>query len=177
MITANASLSFWDRDKAWNEDRVEDRNAMERYRLIWDDVVYEPGEVKVVAYDVNGNKAEEKIIRTAGKPDHIVLTPNRRQLSADGEDLVYVTVQVADKDGNIVPTDSRAVKFTTKGAGAFRATANGDPTSLRPFQLPEMDLFSGAATAIVQAGKTPGVITFEAKAKGVKPAKIEIEVK
>lgn len=171
------SLSFWDRDKAWNEDRVEDRNAMERYRLIWDDVVYEPGEVKVVAYDASGNKAEEKIVRTAGKPDHIVLTPNRRQLSADGEDLVYVTVQVADKDGNIVPTDSRAVKFTTKGAGAFRATANGDPTSLRSFQLPEMDLFSGAATAIVQAGKTPGVITFEAKAKGVKPAKIEIEVK
>ena len=105
-----------------------------------------------------------------------MLTPNRSKLAADGEDLVYITVQVADKDGNIVPDDSRAVKFATKGAGSFRATANGDPTSLRLFHLPEMDLFSGAATAIVQAGKTPGVITFEASAKGVKPAKISFVV-
>ncbi len=171
------SMSFYDRDKAWDEDRIQDKKGMDRYRLVWDDVVYEPGEVKVVAYNADGTKAEDKTIRTAGKPHHIVLTPNRRNLNADGEDLVYITVQVADKDGNIVPADNRTVKFSASGAGTFRATANGDPTSLRPFQIPEMDLFSGAATAIVQAGKTPGVITFEAKAKGVRPAKIEIEVK
>lgn len=170
------SMSFYDRDKAWDEDRVQDKAGMERYRLVWDDVVYQPGEVRVVAYNADGSKAEEKTVRTAGKAHHLVLTPNRSKLAADGEDLVYITVQVADKDGNIVPDDSRAVKFATKGAGSFRATANGDPTSLRLFHLPEMDLFSGAATAIVQAGKTPGVITFEASAKGVKPAKISFVV-
>lgn len=170
------SLTFQDRGKARDEDRKADRKAMDRYRLVWEDVTYEPGEVKVVAYDADGKKAEEKIIRTAGKPDHLVLTPNRKKMKADGEDLVYITVQVADKNGNIVPTDSRTVRFSARGAGFFRAAANGDATSLRPFHLPETDLFSGAATAIVQAGKTPGVITFEAKAKGVKAARLNIAV-
>ena len=105
-----------------------------------------------------------------------MLTPNRKTMNGNGEDLVYVTVQVADKDGNIVPTDSREVKFSVKGDGKFRATANGDPTSLRQFHLPVMDLFSGAATAIVQAGYRPGTVTLEARAKGVKPAKITIAV-
>lgn len=150
---------------------------MERYRLMWNETVYEPGEVKVVAYNADGSVAGEKTIRTAGKPDHLVLTPNRSELTADGEDLVYITVQVADKDGNIVPTDGRTVKFSAKGAGKFRATANGDPTSLRLFHLPEMDLFSGAATAIVQASDTPGQVTFTATAKGVKPASLTIPVK
>ncbi len=69
-------------------------------------------------------------------------------------------VQVADKNGNIVPTDDRLVKFKVDGAGAFEATANGDPTCLLPFQNPEMKLFSGAATAIARSGKTPGTLRF-----------------
>lgn len=154
-----------------------DSTHLNRYRLMWNETRYEPGEVKVVAYNADGSVAGEKTIKTAGKPDHIVLTPNRTTMKADGEDLVYITVQIADKDGNIVPTESREVKFSTKGAGKFRATANGDPTSLRLFHLPEMDLFSGAATAIVQASETPGDIVFEAKAKGVKPAKIVLKSK
>lgn len=150
---------------------------MNRYRLMWNETVYEPGEVKVVAYDANGNKMAEKTMRTAGKPDHIVLTPSRKELSADGEDLLYITVQVADKDGNIVPTDERKVYFNVKGDGTFRATANGDPTSLDSFQKPEIPLFSGAATAIVQAGEKPGTVTFTAKAKGVKGASLTVPVK
>ncbi len=150
---------------------------MERYRLMWNETVYEPGELKVVAYNADGSVAGEKTVRTAGKPHHLVLTPNRKEISADGEDLVYITVQVADKDGNIVPTDERAVKFSTKGAGKFRATANGDPTSLRLFHLPKMDLFSGAATAIVQSDGKPGELTFTATAKGVKPASVTITAK
>ncbi len=148
-----------------------------RYRLMWMDTKYEPGEVKVVAYDKDGNPAAEKIIRTAGKPHHLVATANREALSADGEDLVYITVQVADKDGNIVPTDTRKVSFRVKGAGVFEATANGDPTSLRSFQSPEMDLFSGAATAILRSGKTAGQITFTVSASGVRPAILNIPVK
>ncbi|MCH5234087.1 MAG: DUF4982 domain-containing protein [Muribaculaceae bacterium] len=159
------------------KEKRKDGSNMERYRLMWNDVVYEPGEVMVVAYDENGNETGRKTVKTAGKPDHLVLTPNRTSLTADGEDLVYIMVQVADKEGNIVPTDEREVKFTTKGAGTFRATANGDATSLRSFQEPVMDLFSGAATAIVQSGNTPGEITFTAKAKGVKPATVTIPVK
>ncbi|MDE6609019.1 MAG: DUF4982 domain-containing protein [Muribaculaceae bacterium] len=154
-----------------------DSTLQNRYRLMWYDTVYEPGEVKVVAYDDNGNKTAEKIMRTAGKPHHIVLKSNREALTANGDDLAYITVRVADKDGNIVPTDNRLIKFSVDGAGRFEATANGDPTSLRPFQSPEMDLFSGAATAIVRSGDGTGTLTFTATAKGVKPATITIPVK
>ena len=153
-----------------------DSTLQNRYRLMWNETIYEPGEVKVIAYDESDQPVEEKIIRTAGAPDHLVLTANRSDLTADGEDLAYLTVQVADKDGNIVPTDSRRVKFNVSGAGEFEATANGDPTCLLPFQNPEMDLFSGAATAIVRSDSKPGTLTVKASAKGVKPATMQIRV-
>lgn len=154
-----------------------DSTLQTRYRLMWNETVYEPGELKVVAYDADGHKTEEKIVRTAGKPHHLVLTPNRHALLANGDDLAYITIQVADKDGNIVPTDNRKVKFTVSGAGTFEATANGDPTSLMPFQNPEMNLFSGAATAIVRSAGQEGEIRFTASAKGIKPATLSIQVK
>ena len=92
---------------------------MNRYRLIWDDVVYQPGEVKVVAMDDAGKPMEERTVRTAGKAHHIVLSANRKEIAADGNDLVYVTVNVADKDGNIVPDDNRMVKFKVSGAAGI----------------------------------------------------------
>ena len=137
-----------------------------RYRLMWMDVPYEPGEVKVVAYDVSGNPAEEKVIRTAGKPHHLELVADRTRLSADGKDLAYITVRVVDKDGNLCPADSRMVNFSVKGAGKYRAAANGDATSLDLFHLPKMPAFSGQLTAIVQSGEQAGEIVFEARAKG-----------
>lgn len=153
-----------------------DSTLQTRYRLMWNDTKYEPGEVKVVAYDAAGNKTAEKILRTAGKPHHLILTPNRKSLVADGEDLVYITIQVADKDGTIIPTDNRIVNFSVSGAGTFEATANGDPTSLMPFQNPKMNLFSGAATAIVRSADKEGEIKFTASAKGVKPATLSLQV-
>lgn len=154
-----------------------DSTVYNRYRLMWMDTKYEPGELKVVAYDDDGHPAAEKTVRTAGKPHHLVLTPHRQSLAANGDDLCYITVQVADKDGNIVPTDSRRVKFKVEGAGAFEAAANGDPTSLLPFQNPEMDLFSGAATAIVRSASTPGTIKFTATASHLRPASLTLQVK
>ena len=154
-----------------------DSTLLNRYRLMWMDTRYEPGELKVVAYDAAGTPVAEKVVRTAGKPHHLVLTPAVKELKADGDDLLYVTVQVADKDGNIVPTDDRMVKFAVLGAGSYEAAANGDPTCLLPFQNPEMKLFSGAATAIVRSGKTPGEVTLKATAPGVKAATLTVPVR
>lgn len=154
-----------------------DSTYQTRYRLMWNETRYEPGEVKVVAYDAAGNVAAEKVVKTAGKAHHLVVTANTDTLAANGDDLVYLTIQVADKNGNICPTDSRRVKFSVSGAGAFEATANGDPTCILPFQNPEMDLFSGAATAIVRSGKEAGEIKFTVSSKGVKPATYTIQVK
>lgn len=153
-----------------------DSTNMNRYRLMWNETVYEPGEVKAVAYNADGSVAGEAVIRTTGKPYRLVLSANRDALQANGDDLAYITVRVADKEGNLVPDAEPTVKFKVTGDGTFRATANGDPTSLRDFSKPEMDLFSGAATAIVKSGDKPGFVTLEAKAPGLKPAKITIPV-
>ena len=135
------------------ESSTDSLALQKRYRLMWNDVIYQPGEVKVTAYDENGNPADEKIIKTAGKPHHLVLSSNRTSMKADGEDLVYITVQVADKNGNLVPTDTRKVNFKVSGAGKFRAAANGDPTCTELFHEPDMTLFSGALTAIIQSSE------------------------
>jgi beta-galactosidase len=154
-----------------------DSTYTNRYRLMWNETRYTPGEVKVVAYDNNNNVAETKTIKTSGKPHHLVVTANRATVPASDDELVYLTIQVADKDGNLVPTDNRIVNFSVQGAGFFEATANGDPTCVMPFQNPQMALFSGAATAIVRAANTPGKITFKVSAKGVKSASCDIDVK
>ena len=143
-------------------------DAMKRFRLMWEEVTYQPGEIKVVAYDAEGKAAQEKVIRTAGKAAAVKLTPDREVLKADGEDLCYVNVSVVDKDGNPVPTDSRSVKVKVSGAGSFKAIANGDPTCLEPFQQPQMHLFSGQLTVLVQSGVQKGDIVVEVSGKGVK---------
>ena len=150
-----------------------DAEAMKRFRLIWD-TVYEPGELKVVAYDADGKPAAEKTVRTAGKAAAIKLTPDRSVLKADGEDLCYMNVSIVDKDGNPVPADSRSVKVKVSGAGSFKAIANGDPTCLESFQEPQMHLFSGQLTVLVQSGTDEGDITVEVSGKGVKKAVITI---
>ena len=148
--------------------------AMKRFRLMWDEVTYQPGEVKVVAYDADGKAVAEKVIRTAGKAHAIKLTPDRTVLKADGEDLCYVNVSLTDKDGNPVPVDSRLVKVKVTGAGSFKAIANGDPTCLEPFQQPQMHLFSGQLTVLVQSGTQPGDITVEVSGKGVRKAVLKL---
>lgn len=149
-----------------------DSTVMHRYRLMWNDVRYQPGELRVVAYDDEGNPAAEKRIATADKPHAISLTPDRTRLAADGEDLAYVNVRIVDKAGNFVPTDTRQVTIRVSGAGRFRAMANGDPTCLEPFQASRMHLFSGQLTALVQSAETAGEIVVEASAPGVRSCRI-----
>ena len=144
---------------------------------MWMNTKYEPGTLRVVAYDAAGKPVAEKSIRTAGKPDRIVLSPDRTQLKADGKDLSFINVKLVDKDGNFCPTESRPVNFTVTGSGKFKAVANGNPASLESFQNPGMKLFSGQLTAIVQASENGGKIIFTATADGVKPASIEISAK
>ena len=97
-------------------------------------------------------------------------------MAADGEDLSYINVSVVDRDGNPVPCDSRSVKITVEGSGKFRAMANGDPTSLELFHIPQMKLFSGQLTAIVQSGKEAGEITVQASAQGLKKCSVTLQV-
>lgn len=159
------------------QTKRKDGTVENRYRLMWYDAVYQPGEVKVVAYDEQGNPAAEKTIRTAGRPHHIELVTDRTSLQADSKDLAYVTLRIVDKDGNLCPNDGRLVSFKVKGAGKYRASANGDPTCLDLFHKPEMHAFGGMLTVIVQSGEKVGDIELQATAKGVKAGIIRIPVK
>ena len=142
---------------------------LDRYRLRWNDVKYEPGELKVVVYDEQGKRGGEQIVRTASKPHHLqfdVWTSNSNQggggggLHADGEDLAFITVSLVDKNGTLIPDAADQLTFDVQGAGTFRAVCNGDATSLEPFTEPTMKLFSGQLVVIVQAAKQEGNITL-----------------
>lgn len=89
-------------------------------------------------------------------------------IDANGKDLSFVTVKVVDKDGNLCPLADNEISFKVKGAGTYRAGANGNPASLESFQTPKMKVFSGMMTAIVQSTEKAGKITLEAAAKGLK---------
>jgi beta-galactosidase len=149
----------------------------QRYRLMWMDVKYEPGTIKVVAYDANGNAVSEKETHTAGKPYQLVLEADRTVIDADGKDLAFVTVSVVDKNGIPCPTATNQLNFKVKGAGTYRAAANGDATSLEMFHLPTMKLFSGKLVVLLQSSHQPGDMQLTVTGKGLKKAKINITTK
>ena len=164
------------RQKASSDGRTPclGEKAMSRFRLMWNDVVYQPGEIRVVAYDENGAAAAETAVRTAGKARALRLEPACGELQANGCDLCYITVSVVDRDGNPVPADAREVKVKVSGAGSFKAIANGDPTCLESFREPKMHLFSGQLTVIVCSGKSAGDIKVEVSARGLQKASCKI---
>jgi beta-galactosidase len=151
--------------------------GLERYRLMWNNVKYEPGTLKVVAYDMQGKASAEKEIRTSGKPYRLVLNADRTAIIADGKDLSFVTVSVVDKDGNECPDATNKLNFKVKGAGVYRAACNGDQKSLEQFHLPTMKLFSGKLVVLVQSKETAGDVTLEVSGHGLKSAKMDLEAK
>ena len=148
---------------------------LDRYRLRWNNVKYEPGEIKVVAYDYDGTAKGEKIIRTAGAPARIVLKADRNSISSKGEDLSFVTVSVVDKNGTPCPTATNNMKFNVSGAGKFRAACNGDATSLVAFNSTEMPLFSSELVVVVE-GLRHGTAMLSVSADGLPTATLPIEV-
>lgn len=176
VYTDYPSAELFVNGKSYGRQSKSQSSLQHRYRLMWMDVVYEPGELKVVAYDRDGKAREEKVVRTAGKPHHLELVADRDSLKADRKDLAYVRVRVVDKNGNLCPNDGRLVSFSVDGSGSYRAAANGDPTCLDLFHLPQMHAFNGQLTVIVQAGEKPGEVALEAKAKGLKAGKTVLQV-
>ena len=142
------------------EPSVQNAGRLDRYRLRWNDVRYEPGTVEVVAYDAEGRVAARTRQVTAGQPTRIVLQADRTQLKADGDDMAFVTVSLADANGTFCPTATDQLRFEVTGSGTFQAACNGDATSLEPFTQPQMKLFSGQLVVVVRSGETAGDITL-----------------
>ncbi len=135
------------------------------YRIRFDDVVYQPGELHVVAYK-GGQKWAEDTVKTTDAPAKLTLKADRNTIAADGKDLSFVTVAVDDKAGLDVPTATNLIKFTVSGPGEIVATDNGDATDLSRFQSPERKAYAGLALLIVRA-KGPGTITVRAESEGL----------
>ena len=138
----------------------QDTARLDRFRLRWNEVVYEPGTVKVVAYDATGHAADSLSVSTAGTPSTLHLEADRTVLTADGDDLAFVTVQLHDAAGTFCPTLSDELTFEVSGAGSFQAVCNGDATSTEVFTEPHMHLFSGQLVVVVRSGTQPGPITL-----------------
>ena len=166
-----------------NIEKHTPQTIFDRYRLRWNDVRYEPGELKVVVYDEQGLKAGEQTLRTAGRPSAMKLDTwtqgGGQQLRADGEDLAYVTVSLVDKRGVEVPTATDQLVFEVKGAGQFRGVCNGDATSTEVFTNPTMRLFAGKLVVTVQAGQKPGKLqlTVRDKSRKLKAQTVTFDVK
>jgi beta-galactosidase len=147
------------------------------YRLRWDDVIYQPGMLKVVAYK-NGKKWATDVVKTTGAPAKLLLSVDRSKIAADDKDLSFITVTVADKKGLLVPRSKNHIKFEISGPGEIVATDNGDATSFESFQAPERNAFNGLALVIVRAkAGQGGAIKLTATSDGLAPATINIRSK
>ena len=169
--------------KSQGRVRKDKSSRLDRYRLRWNNVQYEPGEIRVVTYNQYGDKLGEDVRRTAGEPAQLNMVAecpdnvntgiacmvegceveHGTHLKADGNDLAFITVSLLDQDGNECPLADDELTFEVSGAGTFKAACNGDATSLEPFTLPQMKLFCGKLVVIVQSKKQKGDITIKVK--------------
>jgi beta-galactosidase len=175
VYTSYDSAELFVNGKSMGIKKKNNSSPKNRYRLMWMDVTYQPGTINVVAFDDEGKAASEKEIRTAGKPYKLVLESDRTSLKADGKDLAFVTVSVVDKNGIPCPTATNQLKFKVKGDGMFRASCNGDATSLEMFHLPTMKLFSGKLVVLLQSLLSAGEMELSVSGKGLKTEKIIIK--
>jgi beta-galactosidase len=137
------------------------------YRLRWDEVVYEPGEIKAVAYK-NGKEWARDVVKTTGPATRLTLLPDRRQIANDGLDLSFVTVRVEDKEGLLVPRSKNLIRFEVSGPGEIVAVDNGDATSHAPFKASQVKAYNGLALVILRAQKgQTGEIQLTASSDGL----------
>ncbi|HEV2435726.1 MAG TPA: beta-galactosidase GalB [Verrucomicrobiae bacterium] len=141
-----------------------------QYRLRWNEVAYEPGTLKVIAYR-NGKKWAADIVKTTGPAVKLLLQADRPIIRADGNDLSFVTLTIEDRNGLMVPQAGNPIHFSIEGPGEIVATGNGDPTSHRSVQSKERNAFNGLCLAIIRgkAGE-PGKITVTAQSDGLSTA-------
>ncbi|WP_346238815.1 DUF4982 domain-containing protein [Niabella insulamsoli] len=174
VYTSYDSAELFVNGKSMGVQKKNNSSPQHRYRLMWMDVKYEPGTIKVVAFDKNGKPAAEKTMHTSGKPFALKLETDRKIIQADGDDISFVTVSVVDKNGNPCPTAAVPLQFSVQGKGKFKAACNGDATSLEPFQLPAMKTFGGKLVVLVQSTKEAGDMKLTITGKGLKKAGLSL---
>jgi len=153
----------------------DDVNAqIERFRLMWNETVYAPGEVWAVAYQ-NGKEVARERVCTAGAPDHIVLSAYRKTIRADGEALNYITAEIVDKDGNLCPNADHRLHFSAQGAARVYATDAGDQRETEGFLHPDKKALSGKLVCCMKNNGTAGTATVTCRGDGLASASLSFE--
>jgi beta-galactosidase len=147
-----------------------------RYRLMWDNVIYEPGEIKVVAYDNDNNVVAEQVIRTAGETYTLKLTADRNKIKSDGKDLSFVTVEVLDKNGNLCPKADNLLFFDVSGAGKLKAVCNGDPVDQTSFVSKYMRTSNGKMVVTLESETKSGKILLKVSGGLLVPQELKVSV-
>lgn len=147
------------------------------YRLRWDEVVYQPGELKVIAYK-GGKKWATETMKTTGEAAKVMLSADRAEIAADGSDLSFITVQISDQDGLLVPRSHNEVQFKIEGPGKIVAVGNGNPVSHESFQANQRKAFNGLCLVVVQSAKgMPGTIRVSAVSEGLVGETVEVKAR
>jgi beta-galactosidase len=150
------------------------KKAQYEYRLRWDDVVYQPGQLKVIAYK-QGKIWSAASLATTGAPAKLKITSDKKRIAADGKDLVFLTVMVVDKNGAIVPTAGNLINYSVEGPGEIVATDNGDPASLVSFASAQRNAYAGMVLGIIRAVKgSKGSIRIKLSSDGIASAMVEL---
>ena len=148
----------------------------EDFRLVWNDVKYVPGELKVVCYK-NGKQWATDVVKTTGKMEKLQLSADRSVIRAGEDELCFITVKVTDKEGLMVPRSNPVIHFSVEGAGEIVATDNGDATCFVPFQSHDRPAFNGMALVIIKAKKgMKGGIVVKASSEKLVSGQVTINV-
>jgi beta-galactosidase len=137
---------------------------------------FKPGTLRAVG-KTDGRTMLESVIKTAGEPAKLVLKPDRSTIKADGSDLSFVTVEVQDKDGNMVPYADNLTKFKLDGEALIAGVDNGDPVSHEPFKADFRKAFHGKCLVIIKAGRSKGRVMLNAESEGLEAASVAIDMK
>jgi len=160
--------------KSMGVRQKDEANKYTRYRLMWKDVVYEPGEIKVVAYDESNKAMAEQIIKTAGNAYTVRLTADRSTIKSGGKDLSFVTVEVIDKAGNLCPRASNLLFFEISGKGKLKALCNGNAIDQTSFGSNYMNTFNGKMIAIIESGDAAGEVVLSVSGGKLLPQEVKI---
>lgn len=149
--------------------------SVDRFRLMWPDVTYQPGELKAVAYK-EGKVIGEQVMKTAGDAVKLKLTPDRTTILANGTDLSYILVEAYDKNGVPHPLAENEINITVAGPGRIAGVGNGNPQSFDPFQANTVKLFYGKAMIILGSGLEKGEVKITASANGMSKETVTVKV-
>ena len=151
---------------------IKETNADNAFIAVWE-VPYQPGELKAVA-TAGENVIAEHVLKSAGAPARIQLTADRTKLSANGQDLSFITFELLDENGIRNPKAENQIRFEISGPGEIAAVASSNPMSTESFRQPQRNAWQGRGLVILKSGKESGEITLLVKSDGLEAAELKI---